>query len=251
MASNAKNMFIGLFLTAAFFAVLVVMFMHIYPGKDGENVNAFTYSDNLFNSMAKGSTNYIPELQAKAAKVQGKSFDLVLEFHDGAVEGHETYQAVAADVVRDSAVILGTVATVEAQGEHLKVSGDLGAVLLAGLADAEAMFNNDGAAVKGRYNMDERRAMFLWWKVLREMQRQFTLAKDKPTSDLVKSVVNKGVEVGYNFYGISPEKVSDKAGILVFALVFYVVYTLWWGIAIMEIFTGLGLKMTKGAKKEV
>jgi len=251
MANQPKNLFIGFLLTVVFFAVLFAMFMEIYPGKDGENVNAFTYSDNLFNSMAKGSTNYIPELMDKAAKADGKTFDLTLEFHDGAVEGHEGYNAVAVDVARDAAVILGGVAAAEAGGNQLKVSGDLGKVLGAALKDAEAMFNNDGAALKGRYDMDERRAMLLWWKVLREMQRQFTLAKDKPTSDLVKSVVNKGVEVGYNFYGIAPEKVSDKAGILVFALVFYVAYTLWWGIAIMEIFTGLGLKMTKGAKKEV
>ena len=251
MAAQPKNMIMGLALTAAFFAVLFAMFMEIYPGKDGENVNAFTYSDNLFNSMAKGSTNYIPGLVDKAAAAAGTTFQLTLEFHDGAVEGHESYQAVAADVARDGAAIMGMAATATAEGDQITVSGDLGVVLGAALKDAEAMFNNDGAAVSGRYGMDERRVMFLWWKVLREMQRQFTLAKDKPTSDLVKSVVNKGVEVGYNFYGIAPEKVSDKAGILVFALVFYVVYTLWWGIAIMEIFTGLGLKMTKGAKKEV
>jgi hypothetical protein len=64
-------------------------------------------------------------------------------------------------------------------------------------------------------------------------------------------VVKKGVEVGYNFYKIEPESASSKIGILSFSLIFYVVYTLWWGIAILFLFEGVGLQMKAGAKKEV
>jgi hypothetical protein len=61
----------------------------------------------------------------------------------------------------------------------------------------------------------------------------------------------KGVEVAYNFFGIQPEKSSTKAGMLTFALLFYLLYTVWWGYAILFIFDGLGLKMTAVKKKEV
>jgi hypothetical protein len=59
------------------------------------------------------------------------------------------------------------------------------------------------------------------------------------------------VEVGYNYYGIAPESAKSKAGILAFALVFYVIYTLWFGYAILMLFEGFGLEMKKGAKKEM
>jgi hypothetical protein len=64
-------------------------------------------------------------------------------------------------------------------------------------------------------------------------------------------VVKKGVEVGYNFFGIQPQTASQEAVWLSLSLVFYVIYTLWWGIAILLIFHGVGLEMKAGAKKEV
>ena len=39
--------------------------------------------------------------------------------------------------------------------------------------------------------------------------------------------------------------------ILVFALLFYLAYTIWWGYAIMYLFDGLGLQMKKAKKTEV
>ena len=63
--------------------------------------------------------------------------------------------------------------------------------------------------------------------------------------------VARGVEVGYNFYGIEPEKASKEAGILSFSLFFYIFYTMWWGYAIYFLFEGMGLEMKSGAKKEV
>ncbi len=63
--------------------------------------------------------------------------------------------------------------------------------------------------------------------------------------------MKKGVEVAYNFAKIVPESASSKMGILGFSLVFYVIYTLWWGLAILFLFEGIGLEMKAGAKKEV
>jgi hypothetical protein len=70
-------------------------------------------------------------------------------------------------------------------------------------------------------------------------------------ASFLADVVKKGVEVGYNFYGIEPQQASAKAGILSFSLVFYVIYTLWWGYGILFLFEGVGMQMKKGAKKEV
>jgi len=59
------------------------------------------------------------------------------------------------------------------------------------------------------------------------------------------------VEVGYNFFKIEPQTARTKAGILTFSLVFYVIYTLWFGIGVLLVFEGFGLEMKKGARKEV
>ena len=59
------------------------------------------------------------------------------------------------------------------------------------------------------------------------------------------------VEAAYNFYQIEPVKVSERAGTMTGLLVFYVLYTLWWGFALMFLVEGMGLTMTKKrAKKE-
>lgn len=53
----------------------------------------------------------------------------------------------------------------------------------------------------------------------------------------------KVVETAYNYYKVKPEKIMDKMGIVIFSLVFYVVYTMWYGFAILFVFEGWGLKI--------
>ncbi len=83
------------------------------------------------------------------------------------------------------------------------------------------------------------------------MDKDLKRQKQFKEAALLGDVVKKGVEVAYNFAKIEPESASSRMGILSFSLVFYVVYTLWWGLAIMFLFEGIGLEMKAGAKKEV
>jgi len=65
-------------------------------------------------------------------------------------------------------------------------------------------------------------------------------------------VMKKAVEPAFNFYTIEAQQVSEKAGIMTGLLVFYVIYTMWWGFAIFYMFDGIGLTMKKAkVKKEV
>jgi hypothetical protein len=58
-------------------------------------------------------------------------------------------------------------------------------------------------------------------------------------------------EPAYNFRGITPMRISDNYGKVIFLLVFYVLYTLWYGFSIMLIFEGVGISATSaGLKKE-
>ena len=82
----------------------------------------------------------------------------------------------------------------------------------------------------------------------KELKKEKLIAEANMISDVKK----KAVETAYNFYGIAPEKVSDRVGIMTALLVFYVIYTMWYGFAIFYIFEGVGLSMKKAkVKKEV
>jgi hypothetical protein len=68
-------------------------------------------------------------------------------------------------------------------------------------------------------------------------QKQFENAK------FVATVQAKAVEVAFNFSGIEPQKITDNILIVIFALAFYVIYTLWFGFAIMYMFEGWGMEL--------
>jgi hypothetical protein len=136
-------------------------------------------------------------------------------------------------------------------GVELAVNGDLGKLVLAALADCDSMFANNERALAKRYGMPAGQAIFVWWSVLTEAERAFTRQKQFKHAAFLSTVIKKGVEVSYNFRGITPQSAATRAFWLSFALIFYVGYTLWWGMGIMFLFEGVGLEMKKGIKKEV
>jgi hypothetical protein len=224
----------GLLMAISFFVSLAVMFSPLFGGE-----NAFKAADRLFNSIAKGSTHYIPDLLKRSETYRGQAFDVTLETGSEKLtaEGEKVLAAAGALVVRGDG--------------KLKVQGDLAGVVEAALRDAESMFFNRGQEIAAKYGFPEKEVLFAWWKALGGIEKGLKEQKKFKAAAFLAEVMAKGVEVGYNFYGIEPEKASDKSWILSFSLVFYVFYTLWWGYAIYFLFEGLGLEMKSGAKKEV
>ena len=105
------------------------------------------------------------------------------------------------------------------------------------------MYVNDGQAISSKYGYNERQVLFNWWQALVAMDKVLKKQKQFKEADTVDLVVKKAVETSYNYYRIEPEKISGRAFILSFSLVFYVIYTLWYGFAVMFIFEGWGLKL--------
>ena len=141
-------------------------------------------------------------------------------------------------------------ASVTAEGTLLEVSGDLGQILTVVIKDSDAMFYNRDSELEARYGFSGLDAMFAWWSALKEFGKDMTRQKLFKEANLVSSVTKRGVEVGFNFFNIKPESAFSRAGILSFALAFYVIYTLWWGFAILFLFEGLGLEMKAGSRRE-
>jgi hypothetical protein len=234
IVKNKKQFVWGLTLGASFAVILLLMFSPLFHGK-----NSLQAADRLFNSIAKGSTYYFPGLQEKNEHYKDVKFEVTLKLVDEDMAGKATKLLAEAGV------------GVAVNSAEVKASGYMGQIVQAALQDSEAMFNNQEEAIAAKYGYPGKEVLYVWWSTFKSLDKELKKQKMFAEASFLADVVKKGVEVGYNFYGISPQKASTKAGILSFSLIFYVIYTLWWGYAILFLFEGVGMQMKKGAKKEV
>ncbi len=77
LIKNKKEFAKGLLLAISFLVVLVAMFLPLFEGH-----NTFVAADNLFNSIAKGSTYYIGDLIKKSVAFNGQPFDVTIKLKD-------------------------------------------------------------------------------------------------------------------------------------------------------------------------
>lgn len=226
MIAHKPLFFKGLVLLAAFFAVLISMFIPMYKGG-----NFLNYMDNLYNSISKGSAYYIPGLQKDTAAYAGSPFQVTLDLAN-ARQAEETvplFEKAGARVTRTDA--------------QIAVDGDLAPILDSVLADSDLMFHNKGEQVREKYGYGERQVLFNWWTALTKLDAALKRQEKFKEAKFVGNVNQRAVECAYNYYEIVPENIGDKAGIVIFSLVFYVIYTLWFGFAIMFMFEGWGLRL--------
>ena len=220
----------------------------------GAPQNGLQWADEMFNKLAKGSSYFIPKVQKSNEKFMGKMFSATVKVDkpedkpgDAEQRAHRASQLF----------IVNPGGKVEVSGAQLKIEGDLGLVLKAALEDADMMFKNEGDKLKAKYaaamGTDDVKQIFRQWNnVLPKIDKAFKKEGKIEEAKIVSDVTKKAIEASYNFYGVEAVQVKEKAGLMTFLLVFYVVYTLWWGFAIFFIFEGIGLTMSKAkVKKEV
>lgn len=235
MIRDKGAMLKGIALSVTFFIILFIMFMPIFGG--GEN--ALRAADRLFNSISKDSSDYIPGLLKKNQEYMGKTFDVTVKVKDEAAGQKSTKLLTAAG------------AKVSSEGTQLKVGGDLGKVMAAALNDSSMLYHNKDQELQAKYGIPPREAIYVWWNIFKEVDKDLKRQSKFKEATFLSEVSRKGIEVAYNYYQIEPKSAGANVGILSFSLVFYVIYTLWWGIAILFLFEGLGLEMKAGAKKEM
>jgi hypothetical protein len=187
--------------------------------------------DNLYNSISKGSAYYIPGLQEENEAYKGTPVKVTLTMTSErqAEETALLLEKSGVQVTRNQA--------------DLDVEGDLGAILEAGLSDADAMFHNRGDEIRGKYGYGERQALYNWWAALNRMEMALKKQKQFAAAKFLGAINQRAVECAYNYYEITPENISDKVIIVIFSLVFYVIYTLWFGFSIMYLFEGWGMRL--------
>ena len=225
MIENKKEFMLGFVMMALFLAVLWVMFLPIFHGHNG-----MEYLDSLYNSISKGSAYYIPDSKKEAETMQNKVISVKFSADDAAQAGLIVSQLQKSGFVAS------------AEDKTVTMDGDLGAVLLKSLDDAELMYNNDGSALSAKYGMDERQALYNWYKVFKGAIKDLNKQEKFDESKVITEVLGKSIETSYNYYKIVPKKIGTCWWIVVGSLLFYVIYTMWYGYAILFMFEGWGMK---------
>lgn len=226
---NKRAMSIGIFLGLSFFGVLAMIFSPIF----GEGKNGLVFSDEMFNKLSKGSSYFIPKVMEDNKKFAGKQISTAIKMENP----DQVEKAVK--------VLIVAGAKAEANGDEIKISTDIGGLTEKALKDSDDMYKNDGKSVSGRYGFDEKEVMVTWWNLMKPLDKQLKKEGKIQEAKIVSDVMKKAVETAHNFYGIEAQKVTEKAGLMVGLLVFYVAYTMWWGFAIYYMFEGIGLSMSK------
>jgi hypothetical protein len=205
----------------------------------GGHLTGLQYADSVFNELSKGSSYFIPAVREQAKKLDGKNVTLAVTLKK-------------ADLVPLSMILLqkAGVAQVAAEGGKVSFTGDMGKILLAAVEDSDRLYHNDADAVSGRYDgAPALRASAAWWYLLspciKEMQKQKLISE----AQVVDQVLRRALEPGNNFFSVTPAKVSDHVVLMAAMLIFYVLYSLWYGFSIFELFEGIGLTMTKSKVK--
>ncbi|HUV49962.1 MAG TPA: hypothetical protein VMW78_02925 [Anaerolineae bacterium] len=226
MIAHKKEFYGGAALFVAFFVVLFIIFSPVFNGQNG-----MQYLDSLYNSISKGSAYYIPKVKKETDTFIGNTVNMTLKMAD-----EKQAQQTALLLTKAGA-------RADVSGAQLNVSGDLGNILAACLTDSDSMYNNDGATVSDKYGYNERQALYNWWTALKAADKNLKKQKLFKEAKVVALAIKKVVETSYNYYTIEPQKITDKMGIVIFSLVFYVFYTLWYGFSILFMFEGWGLRL--------
>lgn len=229
----------GSLLLLSFLVLFAVLLMPVMRDENGNHLTGLQYADNVFNELSKGSSYFIPGVRESLKSVQGKEVQL-------------TVKLKKADLAPLAVMVLQKSGAVDAAAADGKVSfrGDLGTILASATDDAEALYHNNAAAVEQKYDgAPALKVAAAWWYVLSPSIKELQKQRQIREAQVVDQVVRRAIEPGNNFYSVIPAKVSEHIWLMSGMLIFYVLYTLWYGFAIFELFEGVGLAMTKSKVK--
>lgn len=236
---NKKSFTKGMLLLISFIALFIVILMPIFKLESGKLVTGLDYADDLFNRLSKGSSYFIPAVEERVKPLVGAEVSYTVTIKK------------AASVPLVVEILQKAGAEVSATDNKVSVKGDLGTILMSAVNTSDKMYFNDGTAVSKEYNNANPLAVTTaWWQFLtpsiKELQKQGKIGD----ASVVDAVVRRAVETGHNFYSVEATKVSQNIIIMTSLLVFYVLYTMWYGFAIFELFDGIGLTMKKSKIKQ-
>jgi len=221
----------GTLMVVSFLAVLAIIFTPVFPGVTDQKVNGLVFLDTFFNQLSKGSAYYIDDLLKEAESYANNHYAGVLHFTSPLqaqrIQGMLSINEIQADLEN---------ATVALETEFSTLMSTI-------LQDADLMYANKGDELVEKYGTDGRSALYSWYTMLQILERDLNTNKQFADAKFVKKTVTKGVEPAYNYYGTPVKPVKEAMVLLVLALVFYIIYTIWYGFGLLYLFEGMGIKL--------
>ena len=232
MSTPAQLKTRGYLLLVSFFAVLIAIFLPLFPAAHGDKkINGLDYLDNFFNELSKGSAYYIPAQVKAAEKYKGQAFTTTLK-----MKSPESAAVIAKLFATNNIEAV-------AAAEKVQVKGDFGSMIAIMLEDADAMYHNKGEELRAKYGVDERETIYSWYQALTAMEKDMTKSEKFAEAKFVKNCMTKAVEPAFNYYKVEAKPVKEEIFLLIAALVFYVIYTMWYGFGLLYLFEGAGIKL--------
>ncbi len=251
---NKGPFFKGAILMVTFLAVFIVIMSPVFKDQNGRPQTGLEFSDDFFNKLSKNSSDYFGQVKALVDKQKGKmiSVNAVISVPDPKDEPDraKAQEKANKDAQTIGKVLQGAGAQVEVTNNTMMVKADLGVITTYAYQKAVSVFAVAGSeAVDKPENQADRKLCKDLWKGFGAMMKG--LQKDRKVADakVLDTVMRKGLEPAYNFYGLPGEPVSQNVAMLAGLLIFYVVYTLWYGYSIFFMFEGIGMSMKKSKKK--
>ena len=227
-----KNKFaLGAVLTVTFFILLYIMHAPAVVSIKGKSL--VNYTDDLFTSISKGSVYFIPGLIKKSDNYIAKALDVK-------IKGDEKAALIFAKAG----------ANVELKNGQLTIKGDLGKILKNALEDADSAFKGMDKSLDDNQGYTGKEIIQCWWLAFKEIEGAYKKAGKTEELEFIATVRIKALEPAFNFYGVEAASASQRALGISSIIVFYVIYTVWWGFAIYFLCEGVGLLMTKSRQKK-
>lgn len=235
MIRDSKAFWMGIIMMIVFCGIYLYMMSPSF----GNGRNGLDWADDMFNSISKGSAQAVILGEVKKAeKWNGTAIEVNLKCKD---ESQAKRWSAALQKVDG--------AEVKVDKEKIALKTDFGKLLANVSEDCTAMFDNKGDVVQAKYETDPRDATQRWYSIIKAVGKDLEKKQQFKESVYLQNYQKKVIEPAYNYYGVETKFVKDNKGIMTFMLVFYLFYTLWYGFAIYYICVGLGITMTKAAKK--
>ncbi len=235
MIRDSKALLIGIIMMVSFTGIYAYMMSPSF----GNGRNGLEFADDMFNSISKGSVQDVIQSELKKVdKYQGTNIDVTVKAKN----------EKEADMWSKLYVkVEGT--EVAVNKETLKIKGDLGKILAAITVDCDAMYNNNGDALKQQYGLDPREATYGWYNSTKQITKALDKQEAFKESLAIQGIQKKVIEPSYNYFGVEAKQVKENTGVMTFMMVFYLIYTLWYGFSIYYLCQGLGITMSKSGKK--
>lgn len=197
------------------------------------------WADNLFNQLAKNSTYYIPSGLVRAEKLRGVSVDIGVR---------SRWPEADSAIIR---IIQANDMAARRMGDgRVRIEGDLGLLAKAACVDADFLFSGKESEVARKYGIGGKEVVYYWWTAFDGLSRRYIQENQTVQADFTKFIATRVLEPSYNFAGIQAKDIGENIIPVVLFLSFYILFTLWYGISILFLFEGLGIKATKATEKK-